>query len=325
MHKIIQHRYGGPEVLELVDVDTPTPDYGQVLVRVGAAGVNPVDEVVRAGAYQPRDRADADTKQLGFHFLSEPPFTVGWDVAGTVVAVGTGISAFSPGDDVFGLVGFPKAGNAYADHVLVSQNEIVQRPDSLTVEQAGAIPLVALTAWQALVGIADVQPGQRVLIHAAAGGVGHVAVQIAKARGAHVIGTASAPKHDFVKGLGADEVIDYRSTDFETAIDPVDVVFELVGGDYAERSAKVLKPGGLLIGAIGADLGMTPDRADDLGIRWEVVSVRPSTADLTELVKLVDAGRLTVHVDQTVPLAEAAKAHELLADGHVTGKLVLVP
>lgn len=138
-------------------------------------------------------------------------------------------------------------------------------------------------------------------------------------------GTASAPKHEFVRGLGADEVIDYRSTDFETAVEPVDVVFELVGGAYAERSARVLKPGGLLIGAIGVDLGMTPERAAEPGIRWKVVSVRPSAADLARLVELADAGHLTVHVEQTVPLAEAATAHELLADGHITGKLVLVP
>lgn len=326
MRIITQTTVGGPGVLEVAEVARPEPGYGQVLIKVGAAGVNPVDLVVRAGAYRPRDVADADEVRFdpGF-FFGEPPFTVGWDVAGVVESVGLGISAFQPGDEVFGMPAFPSAANAYADYVLASPNEIVGTPSGLTTEHAGAFPLVALTAWQALVGIADVGPGDRVLIHAAAGGVGHVAMQIAKARGAYVIGTASAAKHDFVRRLGADEVIDYRATDFATAVEPVDVVFELVGGDYAERSARALKPGGLLIGAVGVYLGITPQRAQQLGVRLAVVSVRPSAPDLHELVKLVEAGQLTVHVEHAVPLDEAAKAHGLIEDGHVTGKIVLVP
>jgi len=325
MRIITQTAVGGPDVLEVADVDRPEPGYGEVLIKVGAAGVNPVDLVVRAGAYRPRDTANPEEIRLPGFFFDEPPFTVGWDVAGVVESVGLGVSAFRPGDEVFGMPAFPDAANAYADYVVASQNEIVATPRGLTMDQAGAFPLVALTAWQALVGIANVGPGDRVLVHAAAGGVGHVAVQIAKARGAYVIGTASAAKHDFVRQLGADEVIDYRSTDFTTAVDQVDVAFELVGGEYAERSARDLKSGGLLIGAVGTYLGITPQRAAELGIRYAVVSVRPSAPDLRELVKLVDAGQLTVHVEQAVPLDEAAKAHELIEDGHVTGKVVLVP
>ncbi len=221
MRVITQKTVGDASALEVAEVDRPVPGAGEVLVKVGAAGVNPVDTYVRSGA---------------FSLLGEPPFTLGWDVAGTVEQLGAGVAEFEVGDAVYGLLAFPKAGNAYAEYVVASAAELASRPSWLTVEEAGAVPLVALTAWQALER-GGLSAGQRVLIHAAAGGVGHVAVQIAKARGAYVIGTASASKHDFLRSLGADEVIDYRHEDF-TSIDPVDVVLDAVGGEYAERSAK---------------------------------------------------------------------------------------
>ncbi|WP_433247661.1 NADP-dependent oxidoreductase [Streptosporangium sp. CA-135522] len=310
MRAVTQSAFGDPSVLKIVEIDRPEPDYGQVLIKVGAAGVNPVDLAVRSGVYP---------------LLGEPPFTLGWDVAGVVEAVGLGVSAFSPGDEVLGLLAYPGAGNAYADYVTASPNEIIRRPAGLTVQEAGALPLAGLTAWQALVGIARVAEGQRVLIHAAAGGVGHLAVQIAKARGAHVVVTASAAKHDFLRDLGADTLIDYTTTDFTTATEPVDVVFDLVGGEYGERSAAVLKPGGVLVGAVGGNLGITPQRAAEHGVRLAVANVRPSAADLTQLAALVESGRLRVHVDQVLPLAEVVKAHELTAARRTTGKIVLVP
>lgn len=174
-----QATFGDPSVLRVVEVDVPEPNHGQVLIELGAAGINPVDLVVRSGA---------------FPLLGDPPFTLGWDVAGVVAAVGPGVSQFLPGDEVIGLIAFPDAAGAYADYVLASPNEIVPKPADLTMEQAGGLPLAGLTAWQALVGIAGIDEGQRVLIHRAAGGVGHLAVQIAKARGATVIGTARASK-----------------------------------------------------------------------------------------------------------------------------------
>ncbi|MBG0827163.1 NADP-dependent oxidoreductase [Planomonospora sp. ID67723] len=311
MRSVTQSAFGGPSVLELAEVERPAPGYGEVLVKVGAAGVNPVDVAVRAGHYP---------------LLGEPPFTLGWDLAGTVEAAGPGVSAFAPGDEVLGMPAFPAEAKVYADYVLVSPNEIVHRPTGLTVEEAGALPLAGLTAWQALVGIARLQAGQSVLIHRAAGGVGHLAVQIAKARGARVIGTARAANHAFLRGLGADVLIDYTVADFVTEAGPVDVVFDLLGGEYGERSAAALRPGGLLVGALGGAMGgITPERAAELGVRLEVVSVRPSAADLGRLVELVESGRLRVHVDQVLPLAEAAKAHELMAGGHTRGKIVLVP
>ncbi|MGI5160505.1 NADP-dependent oxidoreductase [Microbispora sp. CA-102843] len=310
MRVVTQSAFGEPSVLRVTEVDRPEPGPGQVLIKVEAAGYNPVDSAVRAGA---------------FPLLGEPPFTVGWDVAGVVETAGPGVSAFSPGDEVLGLIGFPAAGNAYADYVLASPNEIVRRPAGLTVEEAAGLPLAGLTAWQALVGIARVKEGDRVLVHRAAGGVGHLAVQIAKARGAHVVGTARAAKHEFLRGLGADTLIDYTAEDFVTSAGPVDIVFDLLGGEYGERSAAALRPGGLLVAAIGGNPGITPQRAAELGIRLQVVSVRPSAHDLTQLTSLVEAGRLRVHVDQIVPLAEAAKAHELGQTGRTTGKIVLVP
>ncbi|MFF5111235.1 NADP-dependent oxidoreductase [Streptosporangium sp. NPDC000509] len=310
MRVITQSAVGAPSVLDVAEVDRPEPDHGQVLIKVGAAGVNPVDEVVRAGL---------------FPLLGPPPFTLGWDVAGTVESTGPGVSAFAPGDEVLGLLAFPDAGNAYADYVLASPNEIVHRPATLPVEQAGGLPLAGLTAWQALVGIARLDEGQRVLVHAAAGGVGHLAVQIAAYLGAHVTGTARAAKHDFLRGLGVDTPIDHTAVDFVTETEPVDVVFDLVGGEYGERSAATLKPGGLLVGALGRNLGITRERAAELGIRLTVVSVRPSAADLSRLTALTESGRLRVHVDQTVPLAEVAKAHELLSTRRTTGKIVLIP
>lgn len=184
MRVIIQRALGGPGVLELAEVERPEPGFGQVLIATGAIGVNPVDVHVRSGALP---------------LLGEPPFTLGWDVAGVVEAVGPGVSAFSEGDEVLGLLAMPGAGNTYAEYVLASVNEIVPRPAGLSVEQAAGLPMAGLTAWQGLVGLARVEPGQRVLVHQPPHGVGHLAVQIAKARGAHVVATASAGKHELLQ------------------------------------------------------------------------------------------------------------------------------
>jgi NADPH:quinone reductase-like Zn-dependent oxidoreductase len=304
MRVITQKTVGEASVLEVTETDRPVPGPGQVLVKVGAAGVNPVDTYIRAG---------------GFTVLGEPPFTLGWDVAGTVEELGADVEGFAAGDDVYGLLTFPGAGGGYAEYAVANAADLAPRPSWLTVEQAGAAPMAALTAWQALVGLGAPAAGQRVLVHAAAGGVGHIAVQIAKARGAHVIGTASAAKHDFLRSLGVDEVVDYRHEDF-TSIEPVDVVLDTIGGDYAERSATVLKPGGVLVSVIPNNPGFDVDRAAELGIRFEILSsVTASGADLAALPQL------RVQLDHVVPLAEAAKAHELVESRRTTGKVVLVP
>ncbi|MFB9907475.1 NADP-dependent oxidoreductase [Allokutzneria oryzae] len=309
MRVITQHTFGDPSVLSITNAARPEPSYGQVLVKTGAIGVNPVDGHVRSGALP---------------MLGEPPFTIGWDVAGTVEAAGPGVSAFVPGDEVLGMLAMPGAGNTYAEYVLASVNEIVRKPATLTVEQAAGLPMAGLTAWQSLVGLAGLQPGQRVLVHRAAGGVGHLAVQIAKALGTHVIGTASAGKHDLLRRLGVDQPVDYRTRDF-TEVGPVDVVFDLVGGEYGERSAGIVAAGGVLVSAYPQNTGVTPERIAELGIRHAVTFVQPCAPDLAQLAALTEAGALTVHVDHVLPLAEAAKAHNLVAAGTTTGKVVLVP
>jgi NADPH:quinone reductase-like Zn-dependent oxidoreductase len=294
-------------VLEVAEVPRPEPIPSEVLVRVHASGVNQVDGIIRAGV---------------FPLIGQPPFILGWDVSGVVEEVVPGTSRFAPGDEVFGMPFFPRPASAYAEYIAAPSRQLARKPANIDHAQAAALPLAGLTAWQSLVDIADVQPGQRVLIHGGAGGVGHLAVQIAKARGAYVVATASAGKHDFVRDLGADEVIDYQAVDFTTAVGDLDVVLEVIGGDYAERSVQVLRPGGLLVTAIertNAELAAKVEAADR---RFAGVSVEPDHVGLEALAELVESGRLRPHVSARVPMEEAPRAHELL-NTHLTGKVVL--
>lgn len=307
MRAISQDVLGGPEVLKEVEVERPEPRANEVLVRVRAAGVNPTDWKHRA---------------LGI-FLGEPPFVLGWDVSGVVEAVGLGVAAFAPGDDVFGMLPYPFGVGSHAEYVIAPARALTRKPAAIDHVQAGALPLVSLTAWQALVEHADLRPGQRVLIHAAAGGVGHVAVQIAKARGAHVIGTASGGKHDFLREIGVDEAIDYRSTDFTEAVRDVDVVLDTIGGDNAVRSLRVLRPGGVVVSILPATSGAFREEAERLGVRAVVMLVDADRAGMEAIAELVETGKLRPAIAGTFPLADAAKAHELGDTGRTTGKLVL--
>ena len=234
------------------------------------------------------------------------------------------MTRFAVGDPVFGMPWFPRPAAAYAEFVTAPSRHFARRPDALSVEQAAGLSLAGLTAWQCLVDIARVQPGQRVLIHAAAGGVGHLAVQIAKARGAHVIGTASAGKHDLLAELGVDEAVDYRSQKFEDVVEPVDVIYDLIGGDVAERSLDVLHPDGIQISLPSAAAAVAVDAAKARGLHAVGMMVEPDGDGLEELAALVEAGKLQVLVDRTFPLAEAADAHRFGEAGRTTGKIVLV-
>jgi NADPH:quinone reductase-like Zn-dependent oxidoreductase len=305
---ITQHAFGEPGVLEAEEVDRPRALPTEVLVRVKAVGVNPVDTIIRSG---------------GFPLLGPPPFILGWDVSGIVEEVVPGTTRFTTGDEVYGMPFFPRAANAYAEYVAAPSRQLALKPQSLDHAHAAAMPMAGLTAWQSLVDVADVQPGQRVLIHGAAGGVGHVATQIAKHLGAYVIGTASAGKHDFVRSLGADELVDYQTVDFERAVGDVDVVLDSIGGAYADRSVRVLREGGLLVTLIERSNAELADNVRAQGRRFAGVSVEPDHVALERLAELVDAGHLEPHVELALPMRDAARAHEVLETTHLKGKVVL--
>jgi NADPH:quinone reductase-like Zn-dependent oxidoreductase len=310
MRAIVQHSFGGPEVLQVEDRPRPEPGPTEVRVRVQAAGVNPVDWKTRAG--------------LGAAAKAGLPLTVGWDVSGVVDAVGTGVTRFAVGDPVFGMPWFPRPASAYAEFVTAPSRQFARRPDALGAVEAGGLPLAGLTAWQSLVDCAKVQPGQRVLVHAGAGGVGHLAVQIAKARGAHVVATASAAKHDLLAELGVDEAVDYRTQKFEDVVEPVDVVYDLIGGDVSLRSFDVLRPGGVMIALPSAAAAKAVEAARERGVAGVTgLMVEPDGHELEELAALVERGALRVVVEEAFPLERAADAHRLGEQGRSTGKIVL--
>ena len=310
MRVITQLATGGPEVLELGEAEIPEPLPTEIRVRVGAAGVNPVDWKTRAGGGMAA-------------VLGPPPFTVGWDVAGTVDAVGPGVTRFAVGDAVFGMPWFPRQAGAYAEFVTAPSRHFAHRPAGQSEVEAAGLSLAGLTAWQCLVDIADVQPGQRVLVHAAAGGVGHLAVQIAKARGAYVVGTASAGKHNLLHDLGIDEAVDYRAEAFEKVVEPVDLVLDLIGGEVAARSLDVLHPEGRLICLPSAAAADALAAAAERGLRATAMLVEPDGDGLEELARLVDERRLRVLVAETFPLERASHAHRAGELGRTAGKLVM--
>jgi NADPH:quinone reductase-like Zn-dependent oxidoreductase len=257
--------------------------------------------------------------------FGNPPFVLGWDVSGVVEEVGPGVTRFRTGDEVYGMPLFPRAVGAYAEYVAASSRQLAYKPMRLDHPHAAALPLAGLTAWQGLVDAAHVDMGQRVLIHGGGGGVGHIAVQIAKARGAHVVVTASPSKHAFVRGIGADEVLDYRVVDFTEVVKDCDVVFDLIGGNYGERSLRTLRPGGVLVTAADPMNTALAHKAALAGVQFAGIMVEPDHVALEALAELVDNGRLTVHLERAFAFDDIAQAHRLVERGHVTGKVVLVP
>jgi NADPH:quinone reductase-like Zn-dependent oxidoreductase len=314
MRAIAITEFGGSDRLHETEVDDPLVGPDSVLIRVRAAGINPVDYKVRQGNLAGRIP----------HFF---PLIPGWDAAGVVEQVGPAVTDFAPGDEVYAYCRQDLVRDGtYAELVSVRDDAVARKPARLSFDEAGGVPLAGLTALQLLRGALDIKAGERVLIHAAAGGVGSFAVQIAKDDDAQLIATASAANHDYVRGLGADDVIDYTSEDFVAAVrerypDGIDAVVDLVGGEVQERSAEVLAPGRGRLGSI-----IAPPDADalrDRGLRGHYVFVRPSASGLRVLAAMADAGRLRVHLQEVVPLGEAARAHETLEGGHVRGKIVL--
>ncbi|MBL4797557.1 MAG: NADP-dependent oxidoreductase [Oleispira sp.] len=305
------------DIKNLVHQETVLPEISatQVLIKVHAAGVNPVDSYIRSGMF-------ADT---GTHTL---PLTLGWDAAGTIDRIGSevgadavkGISDLKIGDEVFVFSAFAQNGS-YAEYLAVEADLVVIKPKTLSFTESAAVPLAAVTAWQALFSEGKLQAGQRVLIHNTSGGVGGFAVQLAKAAGAYVIGTASAKNEQYVKGLGVDEFINYQTEKFEDQVDSVDLVFAAVGGDnIVERSLKVIKPGGHLISALDElDHGL----AEEQQVKFERIWVQPNGQDLNEIRKLIDEGKVTVNLDSVFPLAEAQQAHARSESKRAVGKIVL--
>lgn len=305
--KAIQiHAYGGPEVLTYEDAPQPQMADDEVLIQVHAAAINPVDWKIREGHLQ------------GF-LHHQLPLILGWDVSGVVEAVGAAVTQFKPGDEVYSRPDIDRNG-AYAEYVAVKASEVAMKPQTVDHIQAAAIPLAGITAWHALFEAAQLSAGQRILIHAAAGGVGSYAVQLAHWKGATVIGTASGRNRDFLLELGVDQMVDYQTTKFEEAVEPVDVVFDTIGGDVQERSWQILKPGGILVSIIEPP---SEEQAAAHQCRSAFVFIQPRADWLTQMADLIDQGQLKPIVETVLPLSEVAEAHRLSQKGHTRGKIVL--
>ncbi|MFL6528470.1 MAG: NADP-dependent oxidoreductase [Chthoniobacterales bacterium] len=305
MHALVIHSFGGPEVLKYEEVPRPEPKDDQVLVHVIAAALNPVDTAVRQGFMRQR---------TGEKF----PMIIGYDIAGVVEKVGAKVTKLKVGDPVYAYLTMD--GGGYAEYAVASEKEAVRKPKALTFEEAAAVPLAGSTAWQALIDTAKLQSGQTVLIHGGSGGVGSLAVRIAKARGAKVIATASTANQETLKQLGVDQAIDYTQTNFEEQVKDVDVVLDTVGKDTLARSYGVVKKGGIVVTIAGK-----PDQpeAEKRGIRVAGMRTEPKAETLDELTKLAEAGKLKPIISQVLPLSEGAKAQEQVATRHTRGKIVL--
>lgn len=300
------HEYGNENVLKYEDAPMPEIQDDDLLIKVYAAGVNPLDWKVREGYLK---------EVLPVEF----PLTLGWDVSGVVETVGSKVTNFQVGDAVYSCSNAARNG-AYAEYIAVNSREVALKPKSIDHNHSAAIPLAGLTAWQGLFEVANLAPGQRVLIHAAAGGVGSYAVQLAKTKGAYVIGTASAGKQEFLRELGVDEALDYTSVNFADKVKDIDVVFDSIGGDTLERSWQVLKPGGFLVSI--AEMP-SEEKANAHNVRSSVFVIQPNAEQLSEIADLVDQGKIQTYLEEAFPLQQAKDAHLRSQTGRVRGKIVL--
>jgi len=299
------HTYGGPEVLVYEDVARPEAAAGEVLLRVHAAGVNPADWKTRSGPARPGAML---------------PMILGWDVSGAIEALAPDVTEFHEGDAVYGMIRFPQAGATYAEYVAAPVAHLAHKPATIDHIHAAAVPLAGLTAWQALFEKAHLTAGQTVLILGAAGGIGHLAVQLAKSQGAYVLGTASTHNIEFLHRIGVDQAIDYTTTVLETAVHNVDIVFDTVGGEARERSLRVIKQGGTLVSIV---FGRRSAEQTAAGVNVQGMLVQPNAAHLGQIALRIDAGKVHITVDTVLPLADARKAHELSETHRTRGKIVL--
>jgi len=306
MNAVLIEAFGGPEVLRLQEIPIPEPREGEVLLKIMAASVNPVDYKIRLGKYPAVE-------------VDKLPYILGRDVAGVVQACGPGVTAFIKGDSLYAVVGIDRGG--YAEYVVVKESEASLKPRTLDYVAAASVPLAGLTAWQGLFRYGDLKSGQRVLVHGGSGGVGHFAIQFAKAKGAYVITTTSEPHLDFVRQLGADEVIDYKRQRFENEVRLVDMVFDLIGGETQDRSWGVLKRGGILVSTLNAP---SQQKASVYGVRGTRYTVEESGSELGEIAGLIDLGKVKPTVSKTFAMSDAAAAQQFVEQGNTQGKVVLI-
>lgn len=309
MKAIILTDFGSVDNLVLSDIEVPVAADNEVLIQTSAISINPIDVKTRAG------------KGVSALLKNEHPMILGWDISGVVVESKS--SVFKPGDEVFGMVNFPGLGKTYAEYVAVPADQLAMKPTSISHAEAAAASLAALTAWQALVSHANIQAGQRVLIHAAAGGVGHFAVQIAKQRGAYVIGTASAANRDFVLSLGADEHIDYKTQSLTDATHAIDFVLDTIGSDTIDHSLEVMKPGATIISIPSGKNELVKEKAEAKGMTGYPIRVQSNGDDMKQLANLLADGRIKAHISQTFGFDEMKKAHLQIESGKTQGKLAV--
>jgi NADPH:quinone reductase-like Zn-dependent oxidoreductase len=300
------HEYGNRNVLAFEDAPMPSIASNEVLVRVVAASVNPVDWKIREGYLK--------------EMISYPmPLTLGWDVSGVVTAVGADVTRFRVGDAVYSRPDIKRNGT-YAEYVAIRDSEIALKPLTISHNEAASLPLAGITAWEALITTAQLSAGQKVLIHAGSGGVGSLAIQLAKSRGAHVIATTSGKNRALVESLGADEVIDYKTQNFAEILGDIDVVFDTLGGDIQESSWSVLKKGGILVSIVNPP---SDTKASELGVRGAFLFIEPNAYILEQLAELVEQGKLRPVIGAEFALQDIEKAHALSETGRTVGKIVL--
>lgn len=304
------HAFGGVAQLKFDSLPMPEPKPGEMLVKVHAASVNPVDYKIREGKY-PEVKAD------------KLPYTLGRDLCGTIVKMGDAkksgeAKSLAPGDSIFAMIGIDRGG--YTEYAVVKVDEAVEKPSSLDAITAAAVPLAGMTAWQGLFRYGELKAGQRVLIHGGSGGVGHFAIQFAKAKGAHVLTTVSGDQLDFVRGLGADEAIDYKKQRFEDVARDIDLVFDLIAGETQARSWGVLRKGGSLVSTLTEP---SQEEARKHGVRGLRYTVRENRAELAEIAALIDSGEVRPKVGRIFPWIEVAAAQDCIQNGHTEGKIVL--
>jgi NADPH:quinone reductase-like Zn-dependent oxidoreductase len=311
MKAIILKDFGGTEYLVIKETAVPEISENEVLVRTNAFSINPVDIKTRNG------------KGVSALLRKSDPMILGWDFSGTVTSIGKAVSYLKKGDEVFGLINFPGPGKTYAEYIVADESQITLKPANITHAESAAASLAALTAWQIL-RKAGIKPDDRVLIHSAAGGVGHYAVQMSKYLGAYVAGTASGANKDFVLSLGASQHIDYEKERFENVLRDYDFVLDSIGGDYIDRSLNVLKPGGTIITMPSGASELVKEKAAAKGMTGEPFSVRPNGRDMRQIAELLKRGIVKSHISRTFGFDEIKEAHHQIETGKTRGKIVVV-